>query len=186
MHPVLREILLEMNSGAFIKFLEKLSGIEGLIPDPFYNGGGIHRIERGGKLDVHADYNVHPVTRLDRRVNVLLYLNRDWKDEYGGCLELWDKEMTAAKARILPVFNRFAMFSTTDWSYHGHPDPLSCPEDKARMSFALYYYTNGRPENEKSEPHSTIYKKRPQDITTEEIEKMREDRSKSRLKDELT
>lgn len=183
---VFEEILLQFNGPRFILFLEKITGISNLIPDPSYNGGGLHQIPRGGKLDVHADYNYHPKYNLDRRLNVLLYMNKNWEESFGGHFELWDTEMTAAQKRILPIFNRMAIFSTTDVSFHGHPEPLTCPEGWTRKSLALYYYTNGRPEHEKSSPHSTIFKRRPQDPIDQEIEALREKRAKRRLEDKTT
>ena len=79
---------------------------------------------------------------------MLIYLNEDWDESYGGHFELWDPEMKGCITRILPLFNRMAMFSTTDFSYHGHPDILTCPPERSRKSIALYYYTNGRPAEE--------------------------------------
>jgi Rps23 Pro-64 3,4-dihydroxylase Tpa1-like proline 4-hydroxylase len=119
--------------------------------------GGLHQIERGGFLDVHIDFNVHPKLRLDRRLNMLIYLNHDWPEEYGGHLELWSRDMTSCEKRILPLFNRTVIFSTTDGSFHGHPRPLSCPEGRTRKSVSLYYYTSGRPEEERSPAHDTIF-----------------------------
>ena len=81
-------------------------------------------------------------------MNFLIYLNKDWEEKYGGHLELWEKDMSKCVSKILPKFNRAAMFSTTGDSWHGHPEPLSCPEGNSRKSLALYYYTNGRPEKE--------------------------------------
>ena len=157
-----RSLLYQLNSSTFISFLETLTGIDGIIPDPHFEGGGLHQIERGGYLKVHADFNRHVKMRLDRRLNLLLYLNKDWKEEYGGYLELWDTEVTRCEKKILPIFNRFVLFTTTDFSYHGHPEPLSCPEGWTRKSLALYYYTNGRPAHEiKDKEHSTIFKARP-------------------------
>jgi hypothetical protein len=121
----------------------------------------VHRIRRGGFLDVLADFNRHDRLRLDRRLNLLLYLNRDWDDAWGGQLELWDEAMTRAVHRISPRFNRVVVFSTTDRSFHGHPGPLSCPPERARTSLALYYYTNGRPAGESTDSHCTIYRERP-------------------------
>jgi len=175
------EVIHYLNSRPFIDQLEKLTGITGLIADPFLNGGGLHQIARGGKLDIHADYNYHPVTKLDRRLNVLLYLNRHWQEEWGGHLEFWDPEMTYCMKKISPLFNRLVIFSTTDQSFHGHPDPLNCPEDRTRKSIALYYYTWGRPSHEKSPPHSTLFKRRPQDPIVAEIEELRIARGIKRL-----
>src|SRR5579883_1005387 len=125
MGPVTRQLLDEFNGQVFIDFLERLTGIQGLIPDPHYLGGGLHQIRRGGLLKVHADFNRHQRLRLDRRLNGLLYLNKDWPESFGGHLELWNAEMTRCVKRILPIFNRFVLFATTDDSNHGHPDPRS-------------------------------------------------------------
>ena len=159
--PYTRHVISRLNSSVFLSFLEKLTGIDGLIPDPHLSGGGLHQIGRGGFLEIHADFNRHERLRLDRRLNLILYLNRDWKEEFGGRLELWDREMTAGVQRILPVFNRAVVFSTTDFSFHGHPDPLTCPEGRTRKSLALYYYTSGRPAEETDGSHTTLYRERP-------------------------
>ena len=163
-----RALLYYLNSSTFITFVEKLTSIEGLIPDPHFAGGGLHRIQKGGLLKLHVDFNKHSRLNLDRRLNILIYLNKDWKEEYGGYLELWDKDMTRCEKKILPIFNRCVIFSTNDFSYHGHPDPLNCPEDRSRQSLALYYYSNGRPAHEVSQQHSTIFKARPDELIAQE------------------
>ena len=159
-----RNVLYFLNSRPMVQFLEVLTGIQGVIPDPYFVGGGLHQIKPGGKLAVHADFNHHEQLNLDRRINVLIYLNKDWKEEYGGHFELWNKDMTAAEQKILPLFNRCAIFSTTDFSFHGHPNPLTCPPDRTRKSVATYYYSNGRPQEEVSESHSTVFRQRPGDV----------------------
>ena len=111
-------------------------------------------------MGVHVDFNKHGRYQLDRRLNLLLYLNKDWQEDYGGHFELWDRDMKNCVQKVLPVFNRVAIFSTTEHSWHGHPDPLNCPEDRSRKSLALYYYTNGRPSDEEAEQHSTVFKAR--------------------------
>ena len=156
-----RFLLYQFNSSVFINFLEQLTGIEGLLPDPHFWGGGIHQIEPGGFLKIHADYTRHPVLPLDRRLNLLVYLNEDWPEEYGGHLELWDKQLTKCDARILPVFNRCVVFNTGARSYHGHPDPVTCPPGRTRKSLALYYFTNGRPPEEDHIEHGTMFVPRP-------------------------
>lgn len=135
------QLLAELNSAAFVDFLEQLTGMTGLVPDPHLVGGGLHQIVPGGHLGVHVDFNRHPRTGLQRRLNVLLYLNRDWKEEYGGALELWRAEPRRRERRILPLWGRLVVFSTTERSYHGHPEPLDCPEGMTRKSLALYYYS---------------------------------------------
>jgi hypothetical protein len=155
--------LQELSSAAFLIVLQKATGISGLLPDPYYFGGGLHATAAGGKLAVHADYNKHPVSRLDRRLNLLIYLNEGWTEENQGWLELWDQDMKHRVKRVLPVFNRTVIFSTTSISFHGQPEPIVGPPDLWRKSIALYYFSNGRPEepNATVEEHSTLWQQRP-------------------------
>jgi len=162
--PSIRAVLYFLNSKPMLDFLECVTGIDGLIPDPHYVGGGLHQIETGGKLDVHIDFNRHKKLKLDRRLNLLIYLNKDWPEEYGGNLELWNRDMSRAEASIAPLYNRCAIFNTSEWSYHGHPEPLTCPPERTRKSIALYYYTNGRPEEEVADPHLTVWQQRPASV----------------------
>jgi Rps23 Pro-64 3,4-dihydroxylase Tpa1-like proline 4-hydroxylase len=161
--PSIRDVLYFLNSRPMLKFLETLTGIQSVLPDPYYTGGGLHQIRPGGLLEVHADFSYHKGLRLDRRINVLIYLNKDWKEEYGGHFELWDQKVTRAEKKILPVFNRCAIFSTTSVSFHGHPLPLACPPDRNRKSIATYYYSNGRPEEDPglTHRHEVAFQERP-------------------------
>jgi len=152
-----RDFLEATNGFEMLLWLEALTGIEGLIPDPYFGGGGLHQIEPGGFLKVHADFNVHPKLKLDRRLNMLIYLNKEWKEEYGGHLELWDRDGKTCRKKILPTFNRTVVFSTTDTSFHGHPHPLTSPPGITRKSVSLYYYTAGRPAGERSVAHDTLF-----------------------------
>jgi hypothetical protein len=157
-----------LNSEPFLQFLQELTGIEEvLMPDPYFEGGGYHQSKAGGFLKIHADFNKHSRTGLDRRLNVLVYMNKDWEDAWGGHFEMWDKDMTHCVKKVKPEFGTMAMFSTTDFSYHGLPNPILCPPDRSRKSIALYYYSNGRPAHEINqglEDHTTIFKARKGDI----------------------
>ena len=152
-----------LNSQIFLEFLQKITSIkEKLQADPYLEGGGLHELRNGGFLNIHADFNKHPTLDLDRRLNVLIYLNKNWVEKYGGSLELWDSEMKKCKKKIIPTFNRMVIFSTTDFSYHGNPEKINCPLHTSRKSIAMYYYSNGRPVKErKLGNHSTIFRKRP-------------------------
>jgi hypothetical protein len=158
--PATRLLLYHLNSITFLEFISAVTGIDNLIPDPSFDGGGLHQIVRGGKLGIHVDFNRHGKYGLDRRLNLLLYLNKDWREEYGGDLELWDRNMSRCGAKIRPVFNRLVIFGTTDFTYHGHPDPLQCPQGMTRKSLALYYFSNGRPAEEITGAHSTVFRAR--------------------------
>jgi 2OG-Fe(II) oxygenase superfamily len=156
--PTLHDIAQEFCGERFIGFLQRLTGIEDLLPDWTMDGGGLHQTLNGGHLNIHADFTTHHTREnLARRVNILLYLNEEWRDEWGGKLELWDKDMTAYQDRVTPAGNRMLIFTTTFDSFHGHPDPLTCPDDVARRSMALYYFT----EEENAVRRSTNYQARP-------------------------
>jgi hypothetical protein len=124
---------------------EKVTGFERLVPDPSYRGCGLHSTGRGGRLMIHTDTNRHPHGNdVHQILNLILYLNEDWKEEYGGHLELWTKDRKPCR-KILPVANRLVLFHTGTRSFHGHPEPVACPEGRRRNSLALYYYTRHRP-----------------------------------------
>ena len=158
--PSAKLLLGYLNSDVFLRYLQSLTNIkETLISDPYFEGGGYHEIKRGGFLEVHADFNKHFFIDLDRRVNLLLYLNKGWEPKWGGSLELYDKNnLQKPYKEIDPIFNRCVIFNTTSESYHGHPKPLICPKNTSRKSIALYYYSAGRPIEEKNENHSTIFR----------------------------
>jgi Rps23 Pro-64 3,4-dihydroxylase Tpa1-like proline 4-hydroxylase len=136
----IRQFLYACNTSRFVTFLEQLTGVPGLIPDPYFAGGGMHQIVRGGKLGVHIDFNKHGRLKITRCLNVIVYLNKEWHDDYGGHLELWDAERAGCVNKYAPLFNRCVVFNTTGKSYHGHPHPLACPDGMSRKSIALYYY----------------------------------------------
>ena len=157
-----KKLIYFLNSSFFLNWLQKLTSIqETLISDPYFFGGGFHEIKKDGFLKLHADFNKHKTTNLDRRLNMLIYLNHNWKEEYGGGIEFWSKDLKKCEVKEVPIFNKVVIFSTTSDSFHGHPDPLNCPENMSRKSIALYYYSNGRPEDEVNESHNTLFVKRP-------------------------
>ena len=155
--PAVWKCLQYFNSRPFLLFLENLTGIKDLIADVDFEGGGIHKIKNGGRLELHSDYNKHPNKDIWRRINLLLYLTPNWN--YNGHLDLYEKDPLVKVKSILPTFNRAVIFNTTDDSIHGHPTPLVCPEEISRYSFALYYFTKDRPEHEKSDSKAAIWYK---------------------------
>jgi hypothetical protein len=158
-----RSVFQFFNSQPMLEFLEGLSAIPGLIPDPYFVGGGFHETSRGGKLGVHADFRINEQLHLHRRMNVIVYLNPQWDDAYGGHLELWDRKMTRLVKSVAPIFNRCVIFNTDADSYHGHPDPLTTPEGLTRRSMALYYYTASREIYKEVPSTGTLYQARPGD-----------------------
>ena len=154
------------NSQPMLEFLEGLTTIRGLIPDPYFIGGGFHETGRGGKLGIHADFRINEQLHLHRRLNVIVYLNEEWKPEWGGALELWDRDMKSKVREVMPVFNRCVVFNTDADSFHGHPDPLCTPEGVLRRSIALYYYTASKEIYNEVPSTSTMYHARPGDDAT--------------------
>jgi hypothetical protein len=116
-------------------------------------------LTQGGHLSVHADFNYHQRLHVERRINVLIYLNKDWKDEYGAQLELWDTDMKSRVKSYVPAFNRCVIFNTTSDSNHGNPQPVNHPDGVSRRSIALYYYTATW--NNTKRKHTTHFRVRP-------------------------
>ena len=158
-----RELFHFFNSRPMLAFLEGLSGIDALLPDPYFEGGGFHEISAGGLLGIHADFRIHERLHLQRRLNLLIYLNDNWQDEWNGRLELWDRNMQGCVKAISPIINRCVVFNTDADSYHGHPDPLATPADVKRRSIALYYYTASKAVYREVPNRSTMYHARPTD-----------------------
>lgn len=147
-----------LQSDLMLKWLNDLTDIkEPLISDPYLRGAGYHELKKGGFLKMHVDFNKHTFLNLHRRLNLLIYLNEDWKEEYGGALKLQDKNMTTITKKILPHFNTAVIFSTTSYSYHGNPDVINCPDYRSRKSLAYYYYSIERSDKDVFDKHSTLF-----------------------------
>jgi 2OG-Fe(II) oxygenase superfamily len=139
--PRALRILDALCSPSFVGFLEDVTGIHGLIPDPAHYWAGLHVFPPGAFQALHRDFRVHPITRLFHRVNVIVYLNSDWSAEYGGDLELWTSDVTRCTRRIAPRAGTTVIFESSARALHGIPDPIRCPADRARLSLASNYYT---------------------------------------------
>ena len=134
-----------LQSPSMVNMMRTITGIDNLECDPHLHGAGLHAYPHNGKLDVHLDYSIHPVSGKERRVNLIVYLNKDWCDDYGGHLQLWNADMSECKSIITPSFNSAVLFRTSDISYHGLPEPLRCPLGTYRKSLAIYYISPARP-----------------------------------------
>ena len=133
-----------LNSLAMINFLERLTGVDDLIADPYLHAAGYMKVDPGGFLNLHKDFTMHKRLPLERRLNVLVYLNPDWKHEWGGQLELHSNDKIDdprhVEVQVEPVFNRTVIFSTPD-ALHGHRTPVACPPHRARLLFSCFYFT---------------------------------------------
>jgi Rps23 Pro-64 3,4-dihydroxylase Tpa1-like proline 4-hydroxylase len=150
-------------SPEFLKQLEEITGIPKLLADDQLMGGGIHVTGPHGRLDVHVDFNYVEERDYHRRLNILIYMNPVWKDEWGGEIELWDREVKKRHHAFLPELNRCVLFETNQISYHG-VSPVTCPPDMQRKSFAAYYYTREAPSDWKGEKHDTVFRARPEEV----------------------
>jgi hypothetical protein len=143
-----------LQSPYILSYLEKISGIQHLIPGDHASGSGFHQTLSGGYLAIHSDSSHHrpslssrtaeDATHLYRRLNLYIFLNPDWEPSYGGYLEFWPRDLSQCQQRILPSLGRTVLF-TTDTSFHGHPQKVSCPKDRSRRSLTMYYYTTEPP-----------------------------------------
>lgn len=179
--PETYKTLTMLNSKEFIRQLQKITGIPKLYPDIGLHGGGLHIHGTGGKLNVHLDYSIHPKLKLQRKLNLIIYLEENWNPEWGGNLELWshNKEKNRPDKRFATidnVFNRAVLFDTTKNSWHGFPDPLTCPEGKYRKSLAVYYLTDP-PEGTDPRPRA-LYAPTKEQEKNPEILKLIEERVK--------
>ncbi|HUB02819.1 MAG TPA: 2OG-Fe(II) oxygenase [Terriglobales bacterium] len=157
---LIADVVDELNSPEFVSWLSAVTGIPGLLADDSLEGGGLHQSGRAGFLNVHTDFRTHHYHKnWRRRVNLILYLNPNWDERWGGAIELWDREVRNCVAKVPPLLNNVLIFETNEISYHGFPEPLSCPEGQSRKSLALYYYTI----DEKVTARSTNYRARPKD-----------------------
>jgi len=155
-----------VQSRSFRELIGEITGVPDLQYDPHYFGGGTHENRHGQDLDPHVDFNFHPITRQHRRLNLIVYLNPEWQDEWGGSLQLHkDPYLDPSQDEIVtltPLMNRCVIFETTESSWHGFAR-INLPPEKqpiSRKSFALYYYTDTRPADETAEEHSTVYVER--------------------------
>jgi hypothetical protein len=139
-HPTFTKVRDTFTSPEMGDFMSKISGIEGLFTNTDSLGQGIHQGGVGSFLDVHIDVNVNVGKKLWRRINLLIYLNKNWKPEYGGDVELWNKEMTECVVKYPPMFNKAVIFLTDENSPHGY-SKLNIPEGESRKSYYAYFFT---------------------------------------------
>lgn len=180
--PIFRTVFAYLNSPEVVDLIRKIAGIPDLEADPTLHGGGLHLHKRGGKLDLHLDYSLHPLTGMERRINLIVYMCRDWREEYGGALELWSGDEAGPREcckKVLPGFNKAVIFQTSDISYHGLPDPIQCPDGMARMSLATYYVSP--PREGVTHRSKARFVARPTDAPSEYLDRLRAIRPHRRL-----
>jgi Rps23 Pro-64 3,4-dihydroxylase Tpa1-like proline 4-hydroxylase len=138
--PIIQKVFSELSTTEMIKKLQKLTGIDNLEIDPTIHGAGLHMHPRNGRLMMHLDYEKHPTLKnKQRRINIILYLSKDWKREWNGSTELWDSNMKNKIKESNVIFNNALIFQTNEQSWHGIPEKILCPENVFRKSLAYYY-----------------------------------------------
>lgn len=182
-HPDFEKVRQSLMDKEWSKILDEITGFQDLILPDDFRGSGVHQGFDGSFLDIHVDFNIHPVLDLHRRLNLLIYLNKDWKDEYGGELELWDEDVKNCLHKIKPAFNRCAIFATTEVSYHGY-DKMTLPEGQSRKSIFCYYYTPIA-DRSKVKYHDTIFKPRPTDSKMKKTQTAVKEQAKNIIKGTL-
>jgi len=170
-----------LNSPEFIEKLKEITGIKTLYPDIGLHGGGLHLLGKNGKLNVHLDYSIHPKLKLQRKLNLIIYTTQNWNTEWGGNLEFWSHHSKINKpdekiVTVDNIFNRAVLFDTTQNSWHGFPEPITCPEGVYRKSLAVYYLTEP-PEGTDPRPRA-LYAPTKEQETNQEILKLIEKRVK--------
>jgi hypothetical protein len=166
--PAYEELYELIDSAEFLDFMSQVSGIPGLLPDPTHYGGGTHENRHGQDLDPHVDFNYDEPQKLHRRLNLIVYLNKGWKAEWGGSLEVHSNPRRPSENQIRsfePFFNRAVLFETNEYSWHGFPK-IELPEEerhRSRKSISIYLYTRERPAEELAPVHGTFYVHRPLD-----------------------
>ncbi len=164
--PAYEELYAFISSQPFLEFMSRLSGIPDLLLDPKMFGGGTHENRHGQELDPHIDFNYAEDHGLHRRLNLIVYLNKDWKTEWGGAIEIHSNPRQPETNQIRafdPLFNRAVMFETNEISWHGFP-LIQLPEaerERSRKSISIYLYTKDRPAGEIAPSHGTFYVQRP-------------------------
>jgi Rps23 Pro-64 3,4-dihydroxylase Tpa1-like proline 4-hydroxylase len=153
--PTLRDLALNFNSHEFLTWLENLTGLKKLIPDPHFIGAGLMRCYQGDSLKLHTDFNWNEQLHLNRCLNMILYVSKEWDPEWGGVLEFWNFDKTECLHRIEPKTNRLLIWNYNERLIHGHPTPIACPDQVSRDGLRMFYFqSNAAPI---STPHRSLY-----------------------------
>lgn len=166
--PIFTQVRNEIMSPEFAQWMEKVTGIKGVFVTDDSLGTGLHQGSDGSFLDIHVDFNIHHVKNVYRRLNFLVYLNKNWKEEYGGGMEMWNADMTKMEKVVMPLLNRVLIFETSEISYHGY-SKITLPPGETRKSFYTYFYTPITDPTILNKYHDTIFKPKPGDSTLKKV-----------------
>ncbi|MBC8111309.1 MAG: 2OG-Fe(II) oxygenase [Verrucomicrobia bacterium] len=178
--PVFSQVRNFVMGEDFAKWMAVVTGIEGVFVTDDKLGTGLHQGGNGSFLDIHVDFSIHHVKNVHRRLNMLIYLNKNWQESYGGGMEMWNADMTKLEKKVLPLLNRCLIFETNQISYHGY-STITIPENETRKSFYTYFYTPIT-EEIKVKYHDTIFKPKPEDSTVKKITTNLKETAKNTIK----
>ena len=178
MHPAIRNVFYSLSHDNTIDRFKKIFNIPDLEYDPYCHGAGLHMHPRYGRLNMHIDYEIHPISNKQRRLNVILYLNDEWNQEWNGDTQLWDETVSNCVVKSYPKKNTAIIFVTTEQSWHGVPNIIMCPNDIYRKTLAFYYVSDIKNEknidklgaNENGFRKKAVFVKRPSDPYDERME----------------
>lgn len=154
----IQEILKKLHDKDFIKSLEYITGIPNLYPDEHMYGCGLIETPRNGFLKIHADFNYLEKIKKYRRINIVIYMNEDWKNEWNGHIKFYSEDTQTCIKSYCPLFNYFILFKVSDKVYHGYPELVDCPTNMSRKSINFFYYTDEPDKDQSVEPHKTLWK----------------------------
>jgi Rps23 Pro-64 3,4-dihydroxylase Tpa1-like proline 4-hydroxylase len=152
--PAAYELISHLHSTEFVRWLEEVIETKGLIPDIHLHGAGYMRCGVGDSLKIHTDFNWQGEIKLNRVLTLVIYLNKDWKESYNGDIQIWDKENKECVKRYYPNWGNCIMWVYDEYGFHGHPNPIECPEGEYRDGFRLFYYTSN---STNDNPHRSLY-----------------------------
>ncbi len=182
--PVFTQVRQEIMSAGFAQWMQQVTGISGVYVTDDNLGTGLHQGGDGSFLDIHVDFNIHHVKNVHRRLNMLIYLNKNWKPEYGGAMEMWNADMSQCTKKVPCDFNRCLIFETNDISYHGY-SKVSLPPGMTRKSFYTYFYTEITDKTLLNKYHDTIFKPKPEDSTLKKVQTNTKETAKNFVKGTL-
>jgi hypothetical protein len=170
-----------LNSDEIIHYVSEITGIKNLECDPYLNAGGFHAYPRNGRSGIHLDYTMHPITGKERRVSLLVYMSKDWKEEWGGNLKIWDSNLENETTLNHDLWNTAILFKTNGLCYHGFPEPIKCPEGIYRKAIGVFYLTDPTEEALKYPRNRANYFPRKGQNVPEQLQKLYDIRINRRI-----
>ena len=155
--PEAVNIVNQLHSTTGLKWLEKITGIQGLLPDPHLTGAGYSRSFNGDSLKVHTDFNWNDELKLHRKLTLIVYLTEEWQEEFGGHIEFYDDTNKNLVQSVFTKFNRCVIWQYHKTGFHGYPTPIQCPDRVSRNTLRLFYYVSNSQYLEDDPPHRSLY-----------------------------